>query len=104
MEERQWEKVTVDEATRMRLNGESARCMAHIRAIKKAGGVSLQESDGSDTSKDQAWTTLESQMNPKIGVISVSRYSEPRNPLRVPFSAPQGLTSRAWQHALLATP
>jgi len=63
VEERQWEKVTVDEATRMRLNGESAQCMAHIRAIKKAGGVSLKESDGSDTSKDQAWTTDESGLS-----------------------------------------
>ena len=63
VEERQWEKVTVDEATRMRLNGESAKCMAHIRAIKKAGGVSLKESDGSDTSKDQTWTTDESGLS-----------------------------------------
>jgi len=47
--------VTVDERTRMRLNGESSACMAHIRAIKKAGGVSLDEADGDDTSKDQTW-------------------------------------------------
>lgn len=48
--ERHWEKVTVDEATRMRLNGESKGMMKHMAAIKKAGGVSLKESDGSDTS------------------------------------------------------
>ena len=58
--ERQWEKVTVDEATRMRLNGESAQCMAHMKAMKKAGGVSLREADGADTSKDQDWPLDES--------------------------------------------
>eukprot|EP00435_Cladocopium_sp_Y103_P048598 s700_g14.t1 len=58
--EREWEKVTVDEATRMRLNGESAECMAHMKAMKKAGGVSLKEADGADTSKDQDWPLDES--------------------------------------------
>ena len=58
--ERQWEKVTVDETTRMRLNGESVQCMAHMKAMKKAGGVSLREADGADTSKDQDWPLDES--------------------------------------------
>eukprot|EP00438_Fugacium_kawagutii_P036195 Skav232982 [mRNA] locus=scaffold1735:515668:516264:+ [translate_table: standard] len=60
IEGRQWENVTVSEAKRMRLNGETRECMAHIRAIKKAGGVSLKESDGADTSKDQDWPLDES--------------------------------------------
>lgn len=53
--EQPWEQVSVDEATRLRLNGESKKCMEHVCAIKKAGGVSLKESDGCDTSKDQPW-------------------------------------------------
>lgn len=46
---------TVDEDERMRLNGESKEQMAHAHAIKAAGGVSLNKSDGDDTSKDQQW-------------------------------------------------
>ena len=50
----------MDEATRMSLNGESSKCMAHMYAMRKAGGVSLKESDGTDTSKDQDWPIDES--------------------------------------------
>jgi len=53
-------RATVDAATRMRLNGESAAQMEHAEAIKRAGGVSLNAADGSDTSKDQAWQYDES--------------------------------------------
>ena len=49
------EKVTVSEAERMWLNGESAEQMAHAKAIKAAGGVSLNKEDGDDTSIDQKW-------------------------------------------------
>jgi len=60
---KRWEKVTVSEEVRMRLNGESKQQMAHARAIKAAGGVSLPESFGPevtkerrhDTSVDQDW-------------------------------------------------
>lgn len=49
------EKATLPQALRMRLNGESGSQMAHADAIKRAGGVSLNPEDGSDTSKDQVW-------------------------------------------------
>lgn len=44
----------------MRLNGESEEQMAHVKAIKAAGGVSLDPADGCDTSKDQKWPLDES--------------------------------------------
>jgi len=57
------ETLTVPEVVRMMLNGESEEQMAHARAIKAAGGVSLPESFGPevsaekrrDTSVDQDW-------------------------------------------------
>jgi len=49
------ERKTVDESTRMWLNGESPQQMAHAKAIKDAGGVSLDPKDGNDTSKDGNW-------------------------------------------------
>lgn len=49
------ERVTVKKSVRMRLNGEAGAQMAHVEAIKAAGGVSLNESDGTDTSRDQEW-------------------------------------------------
>jgi len=51
-----WERKTVDESTCRWLNGETPKQMAHAEAIKKAGGVSLNPRDGTDTSKDAAWT------------------------------------------------
>lgn len=50
------EKVTVDAKKRMKLNGETTAQMAHVEAIKSAGGVSPDPEDGDDTSQDQAWT------------------------------------------------
>eukprot|EP00418_Pyrodinium_bahamense_P018264 CAMPEP_0179124908 /NCGR_PEP_ID=MMETSP0796-20121207/59049_1 /TAXON_ID=73915 /ORGANISM="Pyrodinium bahamense, Strain pbaha01" /LENGTH=590 /DNA_ID=CAMNT_0020823587 /DNA_START=47 /DNA_END=1819 /DNA_ORIENTATION=+ len=60
---RRWERVTVSETLRMKLNGESEAQMVHARAIKAAGGVSLAgnfgpgipESKRCDTSIDQDW-------------------------------------------------
>jgi len=51
------ERVTIDTETRMRLNGESEEQMNHAKAISRnrTGGVSLNERDGNDTSKDQDW-------------------------------------------------
>eukprot|EP00931_Biecheleriopsis_adriatica_P057246 TRINITY_DN33957_c0_g1_i1.p1 TRINITY_DN33957_c0_g1~~TRINITY_DN33957_c0_g1_i1.p1 ORF type:complete len:517 (+),score=72.43 TRINITY_DN33957_c0_g1_i1:81-1631(+) len=46
---------SVSKEDRMWLNGESDAQMAHVEAIKSAGGVSLDKADGSDTSKDQHW-------------------------------------------------
>jgi len=61
--EKLWERVTVPEGVRRRLNGESREQMAHARAIKAAGGVSLPEAfhpstpaeRRRDTSIDQDW-------------------------------------------------
>lgn len=39
----------------MNINGETKAQMEHVHAIKNAGGVSLNASDGSDTSMDQNW-------------------------------------------------
>mmetsp|Transcript_67387 Transcript_67387/g.132937 ORF Transcript_67387/g.132937 Transcript_67387/m.132937 type:complete len:523 (+) Transcript_67387:83-1651(+) len=50
------ERKTVDEGTRMWLNGESPEQMAWAEAVKKAGGVTLDPKDGNDTSIDSAWT------------------------------------------------
>jgi len=55
VENRGWEKSTVSEKKRMWLNGESRQQMAHARAIKDAGGVSLNPDDGDNTSMDQKW-------------------------------------------------
>mmetsp|Transcript_30910 Transcript_30910/g.81169 ORF Transcript_30910/g.81169 Transcript_30910/m.81169 type:complete len:568 (-) Transcript_30910:336-2039(-) len=66
---RGWERVTVDEEKRMWLNGESAEQMAHARAIKAAGGVSLNPEDGNDTSRDQAWP-----LNPTGRVKCADKY------------------------------
>eukprot|EP00929_Paragymnodinium_shiwhaense_P018464 TRINITY_DN12918_c0_g1_i1.p1 TRINITY_DN12918_c0_g1~~TRINITY_DN12918_c0_g1_i1.p1 ORF type:complete len:560 (+),score=84.02 TRINITY_DN12918_c0_g1_i1:95-1774(+) len=49
------QKKTVGEGKRLALNGESIKQMAHVRKIKARGGVSLQKSDGTDTSRDQDW-------------------------------------------------
>eukprot|EP00929_Paragymnodinium_shiwhaense_P001340 TRINITY_DN101567_c0_g1_i1.p1 TRINITY_DN101567_c0_g1~~TRINITY_DN101567_c0_g1_i1.p1 ORF type:complete len:534 (+),score=96.09 TRINITY_DN101567_c0_g1_i1:73-1674(+) len=43
------------EAFRMLVNGETYGQMEHVRAMKEAGGVSLSQSTGNDTSKSQAW-------------------------------------------------
>ncbi|CAJ1331735.1 unnamed protein product, partial [Effrenium voratum] len=61
-EEKYWEKSTVDEAARRRLNGESAWCMDHVKKIKAAGGISLNPEHGSDTAADQPWAIDESCM------------------------------------------
>lgn len=53
--EQRHERSSVTVKARMWLNGESWEQMAHAQDIKKAGGVSLNESDGTDTSKDQIW-------------------------------------------------
>lgn len=50
-----WEKAVLDEETRMSLNGETVGQMEYARAVKAAGGVSLNKEDGDDTSKDQDW-------------------------------------------------
>jgi len=49
------DSVAVSYPMRLKLNGETTAQMEHAYAIKGCGGVSLNESDGDDTSKDQEW-------------------------------------------------
>jgi len=58
---KRWEAVTVSAKLRMKLNGESEEQVAHAKAIKEAGGVSLPESFGPDTPEERKRDTSSDQ-------------------------------------------